>query len=355
MESLRVKDLREIAKSKGLKGWYKLRKSELISFIKKSESSQIEQRRQERLEKVTAEAKVKAEKKAKSKTRRQTKRDEAKLEAERRAEVKRVESDQRIMVDRPETKETKSQRKKRKQLERQAKQAETQRADHERAHKKKNPKKARKEEKRRHRATKKEARRQTNAPALTEPTLRSTAINGKTKKWFVSGEGYKDPRVFLSTAKPSVQKVVDSEKGSKKVHLNLVCTLVKENMVSKQVDTDTFGARSKTHTLTIQLGDIYDEMTEKMLESLAMFQKNGSGWRLKTIEGLEISLTKFEPLKGARHSALPPFVAKKKAVINMKNKDDQCFKWAATRALHPVEDHAHRVTELLKKQSEEYN
>ena len=33
MESLRVKDLREIAKSKGLKGWYKLRKSELISFI----------------------------------------------------------------------------------------------------------------------------------------------------------------------------------------------------------------------------------------------------------------------------------------------------------------------------------
>ncbi len=39
----------------------------------------------------------------------------------------------------------------------------------------------------------------------------------------------------------------------------------------------------------------------------------------------------------------------------MKNKDDQCFKWAATRALHPVEDHAYRVTELLKEQSEGYN
>ncbi len=73
MESLRVKDLREIAKSKGLKGFYKLRKSELISLINKSESYQIEQRRQERLEKVTAEAKVKAEKKAKSKARRQAK------------------------------------------------------------------------------------------------------------------------------------------------------------------------------------------------------------------------------------------------------------------------------------------
>ncbi len=40
MESLRVKDLREIAKSKGLKGWYKLRKSELISFIHEFENQQ---------------------------------------------------------------------------------------------------------------------------------------------------------------------------------------------------------------------------------------------------------------------------------------------------------------------------
>ena len=47
MESLKVKDLREIAKSKGLKGWYRLRKSDLISFIKEFEN----QRRQERLEK----------------------------------------------------------------------------------------------------------------------------------------------------------------------------------------------------------------------------------------------------------------------------------------------------------------
>ena len=77
MESLRVKDLREIAKSKGLKGWYRLRKSDLISFITSEEQheqkrqreleeveTQTERRRRERLEKVAAEANAKAEKKS---------------------------------------------------------------------------------------------------------------------------------------------------------------------------------------------------------------------------------------------------------------------------------------------------
>ena len=53
MNSLKVKDLREIAKSKGLKGWYRLRKSDLISFIvseEKREREEAEQKRQRELE-----------------------------------------------------------------------------------------------------------------------------------------------------------------------------------------------------------------------------------------------------------------------------------------------------------------
>ncbi len=37
MENLKVKELRDIARSRGLSGWYRLRKSELISFIKDNE------------------------------------------------------------------------------------------------------------------------------------------------------------------------------------------------------------------------------------------------------------------------------------------------------------------------------
>ena len=63
-----------------------------------------------------------------------------------------------------------------------------------------------------------------------------------------------------------------------------------------------------------------------MLESLAKFQRNGSGWRLKEIIGLNINIAKFDPMEGSGYSDLPAYLKKKKAIINMKNEDEKCFK-----------------------------
>ena len=134
----------------------------------------------------------------------------------------------------------------------------------------------------------------------------------------------------------------------------------------------------KTHTVTVQLGDTYDEMKDKMRENLSKFQKNGSGWRLKSIIGLEIGIIKFNPLSGSGYSVLPKNITKKKAVINMMNKkckegermsdeglgqcecdkcveSEMCFKWAVTRALNPVDDNPQIITNELRKQAEKYD
>ncbi len=131
--------------------------------------------------------------------------------------------------------------------------------------------------------------------------------------------------------------------------------LVKHNLKTGDRVFSDFHGLSRTHTITTQLGDTYEEMKEKMLESLAKYQKEGSGWKLYSIKGLDISITKFNPLNGAGHSKLPPFIAKKKAVINMKNEDDQCFKWAVTRALNPVNRDSERITKELKDQADKYD
>ena len=372
-KNFKVSELREIARSLKLRGRYRLRKAELISFIMSEEQKrqenhalQAKQRREKRLEEVAAKAKAKAEKKAKSKARRQQKREEAKREAERRAVVKRVEANQRkqreenITGERPSGKETKSQRKQRQRLERQAKQTETQRKAHEQAQKK-NPKKARKEAKRRHRATKKEARRKLNTlqqrrlrePA--QPELVSNAIEGNVQRWFVSGEGYMVPNVFLNHVENGVKEVVDGVSGPKKTYAVLKCVLVKHNLKTGDRIFSDFNGHSRTHTITTELGKTYDEMKDKMLESLAKYQKKGSGWQLYSIVGLDISVVKFNPLDGSGYSKLPPLIAKKKAVINMKNNDDQCFKWAVTRALNPVKRDSERITKELRKQAEVFN
>ena len=52
---------------------------------------------------------------------------------------------------------------------------------------------------------------------------------------------------------------------------------------------------------------------------------------------------------------LPGFLAAKKAIINLKNEDDECFKWAIARALNPVEKHSDRIDIKRREKSEVLN
>ena len=78
-------------------------------------------------------------------------------------------------------------------------------------------------------------------------------------------------------------------------------------------------------------------MKETVLESLAKFHSQGSNWRFHSILSLDLHTVKYEPLGGSSYIPLPAFLAAKKAIVNLKNDDDDCFKWAITRELNPVE------------------
>ena len=90
-------------------------------------------------------------------------------------------------------------------------------------------------------------------------------------------------------------------------------------------------------------------MMTKILESFASYLKNRSGWVLKKVVRLDITLSRLLPLRGSSYIPLPSWLKKKKALINMENDGDDCFRISAARALNPVNKNPHRVTkELLK-------
>ena len=64
---------------------------------------------------------------------------------------------------------------------------------------------------------------------------------------------------------------------------------------------------------------------------------------------------KCEPRGGSSYIPLPAFQAAKNAIINLKNENDECFKWAITRALNPVEKNSERIDIKLRENSEVLN
>ena len=80
-----------------------------------------------------------------------------------------------------------------------------------------------------------------------------------------------------------------------------------------------------------------------------------SGLLLKYVPGLDITLSKYDPVNviGSSYIPLPDKVVRSGGVINMKNKDQECFKHAVTRFLNPVSSNPERVTKLLREQAGE--
>ena len=114
----------------------------------------------------------------------------------------------------------------------------------------------------------------------------------------------------------------------------------------------TFLSKNKANLEGSDAFEIVDEMIEEVMVNMANYQKEGSNLQFEEVIELVIPFAKYEPLRGSSFIPLPDKLKNKKAIVNMKNEDNECFKWCVTRALNQIEAHQERVTDELRKQSE---
>ena len=116
-----------------------------------------------------------------------------------------------------------------------------------------------------------------------------------------------------------------------------------------------FHSKTKVNLESTNFNELFSKMKETVLESLAKFQTQGNNWRFRSVLSLDLHTVKYTPLGGSSCIPLPGFLAAKKAIINLKNEDDECFKWAVTRALNPVEKNSERIDKKLRETSKVFN
>jgi len=61
----------------------------------------------------------------------------------------------------------------------------------------------------------------------------------------------------------------------------------------------------------------------------------GSGWEVERITIAYVNVAHYQPLWGGTYLPLPAYLAKKKAIINVQSRDNECLKWALRAALFP--------------------
>ena len=126
-------------------------------------------------------------------------------------------------------------------------------------------------------------------------------------------------------------------------------------MVKLVAKEAAFHSKTQVNLESTNSKEFFSKMQETVLESLAKFQRKRSNLRFRSVLSLDLHTVKYEPLGGSSYIPLPSFLAAMKAIINLKNEDDECFKWAITRALNPAEKHSERIDIKLREKSEVLN
>ena len=168
----------------------------------------------------------------------------------------------------------------------------------------------------------------------------------------VSERGFTDLREFLRVVESII---IDHLRNNRNIKAKLVveCVMTKTNISTRNqiVEVTFFHGFMGVIFEGTNLTEFYQRSVDKIMESLSSFQKEGSNWVIESIANVALHIVKHNPLSGSSYIELHPDIMRKKAVINMKNEDDECFKWCIVRALNPVKKHANVVSDLLRKQA----
>jgi len=91
---------------------------------------------------------------------------------------------------------------------------------------------------------------------------------------------------------------------------------------------------------TTMVSRIVSNMLEVLKRRHDDMEGIGSGNVIRAIEKFELYYATYTPLAPSSYLELPPFLAKKECIVNVKNLDHRCFGYALLSALHPVDrDH----------------
>ena len=189
------------------------------------------------------------------------------------------------------------------------------------------------------------------------PKEHKTAIKGYFKTFRVNGVDGMDEKTFINIVKPRVTNLIKS-KGSIKVKLILTVRFTKENPATGNIDINIgyFATDPVIITESTDLSDLYNTMTSRIFELIQNFNNRGSGWQFDRVEHLDININPFNPLSASSYIPLPKKLAEKNAIINVKNeKDNECFKWAVTSAVFPAKEHGERLSKQMRKDSEKFD
>ena len=180
------------------------------------------------------------------------------------------------------------------------------------------------------------------------------AMKGYTQSFEIGINNKKDPLAQLQNTRKAIEyhisSILKSMKGLKFVETLRVTfkKLAKDEIVYK---TAYFNSKPQTIINNTEIPEALQLSKQQILNVIAQWVSEGSGWTIESVDNHYLNIVQYQPMKGSSYIKLPQELRHhRKGLINMKNEDDECFRWCHIRHLNPQDKNPQRI----KKSDKEY-
>ena len=186
---------------------------------------------------------------------------------------------------------------------------------------------------------------------------RRQALRNRVKSFEVAIVERKDPHKQLYYTTPGVAEELEdilNRDGGMKAQVTLHVIFKKKKIeygddgqaeeVFEYKDA-YFNSKAFTILNEYQIIDALDKAAEEINNKIAFWLSEGSGWTIVEIRSHFVNIVKYLPLKGNSYIPLPEELRNSMCgLINLKNIDNECFRWCHNRHLNPLKVHPERIT-----------
>ena len=185
------------------------------------------------------------------------------------------------------------------------------------------------------------------------------ALKGFTQSYEIGLKNDRDALVQLQNTRLAISRlfntILNNTKGFKFVE-TLKVTFVKRKDDDNIYKSAYFNSRAQ---IVINSNDFLSSLQlsqQQILKGIGVWLSEGSGWTVSSINEHYINTVVYEPMRGHSYLPLPVKLQNSvKGLINLQNKDDECFRWCHIRYLNPQNDHPQRIKKTDRKMVQELN
>ena len=194
-----------------------------------------------------------------------------------------------------------------------------------------------------------------NINKVTGPTFthKEKALRGYTRSYEIGLTNRQDPLIQLQNTRLLINnnllKILNEMKGLK-FNETLKIMFEKQNGDELIKEPAYLNAEKQTITNDVGIAELLQITQQQILNKIQKWISKGSGWTIKSVDGHFINVIKYRPLRGYSYIPLPKELQNPaKGIINMKNNDNECFRWCHIRSLCPQDKDPQRIKKCDKK------